>query len=136
LLIPIDNILNTFGINVEEEKKMAKKIVFCLVVLLMVTSILFAKEEVEYIGNISALDFHDAFAELDDALRDMGVSKIDKLPNNVIQIINREIRRYEVKVGDFFIASYITDHLMITAAIRIINARTYDWVFYATQKRS
>ena len=58
----------------------------------------------------------------------------NKLPKQVTQAINNNLRDYILNIGDVFSASFIYQDVGYYVLIRIIDAKNSSWQFYAWLK--
>jgi hypothetical protein len=123
---------------------MVKKIVLVLTLLLLVTLASFAQVVVfTYIGN--GREFTpEQFKQVADACKEGGArrspggvfSETDKLPLQITEAINKEIREYPLEVGDIFAGTLLyrgTGYLVYgyLVTIRITNVADRSWEFHA-----
>jgi len=111
---------------------MKKKIVFVLVMLIALTTSLSAQAVVSrfsYNANLSENRFIEIVNEMQIDQRAM--MPITKLPNPVIQGIDKNLRDYSLAVGDIFLTTIIYQGINYFIMLRITEVKKPMWQFFA-----
>jgi hypothetical protein len=124
-----------------EERMMARKTVFLLVFLAIVTINVFSQSRgtMEFYETMSENDFRDfAIYAMHSTYVNRGFIMVNSIPDRFINDITQSLGRYSnLNTGNVFIY-YSTDNKRdeYNIAIRITNPRTLQWVYYAWRKVS
>jgi hypothetical protein len=129
---------------------MTKRIVIGLVMVLALSTSLFAQQPIkvnfDYVGNLTAEEFKklgsgfitEHRVKVTAEIFNAASTAITLFPNSVTQAINADIAQYSCRIGDIFIGSYyiyaggdLHNSYQVVLRITAVNGKNFTYDFYA-----